>query len=52
MIILVTGGQGQVGSALAAQGLEQGLDLVALSRSELASICLSDCSPFDRDRSG
>lgn len=35
MRILVTGGQGQVGSALAAQGLEQGLDLVAISRSEL-----------------
>ena len=35
MRILVAGGQGQVGSALAQQGKEQGLDLVALGRSEL-----------------
>ena len=35
MRILVAGGQGQVGSALAHQGEEQGLDLVALGRSEL-----------------
>ena len=35
MRILVAGGQGQVGSALAQLGKEQGLDLVALGRSEL-----------------
>ena len=35
MRILVAGGQGQVGSALAQQGREQGLDLVALGRSDL-----------------
>lgn len=35
MHILVAGGQGQVGSALATLGAEQGLDLVALGRSEL-----------------
>ena len=35
MRILVTGGQGQVGSTLATLGAEQGLDLVALGRSEL-----------------
>jgi dTDP-4-dehydrorhamnose reductase len=35
MRILVAGGQGQVGSALAQQGKEQGLDLIALGRSEL-----------------
>lgn len=32
MRILVAGGQGQVGSALAQQGLEQNLDLIALGR--------------------
>lgn len=35
MRILVAGGQGQVGSALAQIGREQGLDLVALGRSDL-----------------
>jgi dTDP-4-dehydrorhamnose reductase len=35
MRILVAGGQGQVGSALAQQGKERGLDLIALGRSEL-----------------
>ena len=35
MRILVAGAQGQVGSALAQLGNEQGLDLVALGRSEL-----------------
>ena len=35
MRILAAGGQGQVGSALAQQGKEQGLDLIALGRSEL-----------------
>jgi len=35
MRILVAGGQGQVGSALAQIGKEQGLDLVALGRSDL-----------------
>jgi dTDP-4-dehydrorhamnose reductase len=35
MRILVAGGQGQVGSALAQLGAEQGLDLVALGRIEL-----------------
>ena len=35
MRILVAGGQGQVGSALAQQGLEQSLDLIALSRQNL-----------------
>ncbi|NRP15190.1 dTDP-4-dehydrorhamnose reductase [Marinobacterium sp. xm-a-152] len=35
MRILVTGGHGQVGSALAQLGKEQGLDLITLSRSEL-----------------
>lgn len=35
MRILVTGGQGQVGSALAQLGKEHGLDLIALGRSEL-----------------
>lgn len=35
MRILVAGGQGQVGSALANVGKEQGLDLVALGRSKL-----------------
>jgi dTDP-4-dehydrorhamnose reductase len=33
--ILVTGGKGQVGSALAVMGAEQGLDLIALGHSEL-----------------
>jgi dTDP-4-dehydrorhamnose reductase len=35
MRILVAGGQGQVGSTLAQQGLEQNLDLIALGRQEL-----------------
>lgn len=35
MRILVAGGQGQVGSALAHQGKKQGLDIVVLGRSEL-----------------
>ena len=35
MRILVAGGQGQVGSALAQQGREKGLDLVAMGRSDL-----------------
>jgi dTDP-4-dehydrorhamnose reductase len=35
MRILVAGGQGQVGSALAQQGLEQNLDLIALGRKDL-----------------
>lgn len=35
MRILVAGGQGQVGSALAKMGKEQGLDLIALGRSDL-----------------
>jgi dTDP-4-dehydrorhamnose reductase len=35
MRILVAGGQGQVGSALEQQGLEQSLDLVALGRQDL-----------------
>jgi dTDP-4-dehydrorhamnose reductase len=35
MRILVAGGQGQVGSALAQQGLEQNLDLIALGRQDL-----------------
>lgn len=35
MRILVAGGQGQVGSALAQLGLEQNLDLVALGRQDL-----------------
>ena len=35
MRILVAGGHGQVGSALTQLGKEQGLDLIALSRSEL-----------------
>ena len=35
MRILVAGGQGQVGSALAQQGLEQSLDLIALGRKDL-----------------
>ena len=35
MRILVAGGQGQVGSALAQQGLEQSLDLIALGRQHL-----------------
>jgi len=35
MRILVAGGQGQVGSALAQQGLEQSLDLIALGRQDL-----------------
>ena len=35
MRILVAGGQGQVGSELARQGLEQDLDLIALGRQEL-----------------
>lgn len=35
MRILVAGGQGQVGSALATLGAEQGMDLIALGRSEL-----------------
>lgn len=35
MRILVAGGQGQVGSTLAEIGNEQGLDLIALGRSEL-----------------
>jgi dTDP-4-dehydrorhamnose reductase len=35
MRILVAGGHGQVGRALAQLGKEQGLDLIALSRSEL-----------------
>ena len=35
MRILVAGGQGQVGSALATLGAEQGMDVVALGRSEL-----------------
>jgi dTDP-4-dehydrorhamnose reductase len=35
MRILVAGGQGQVGSALAQQGLEQCLDLIALGRKDL-----------------
>jgi len=38
MRILVAGGRGQVGSALAQQGIEQGLDLVALGRADL-DIC-------------
>ena len=39
MRILVTGGQGQVGSALAQQGLEQNLDLIALGRQDLDITC-------------
>ena len=39
MRILVAGGQGQVGSALAQQGLEQNLDLIALSRKDLDITC-------------
>lgn len=35
MRILVAGGQGQVGSALAQMGKEQGIDLIALGRSDL-----------------
>lgn len=35
MRILVAGGQGQIGSALAQQGLEQSLDLIALGRQDL-----------------
>lgn len=35
MRILVAGGQGQVGSALAQQGLDQNLDLIALGRQDL-----------------
>jgi dTDP-4-dehydrorhamnose reductase len=35
MRILVAGGQGQVGSALAQQGFEQNLDLIALGRKDL-----------------
>ena len=35
MRILVAGGQGQVGSALAQQGLKQNLDLIALGRQHL-----------------
>lgn len=35
MRILVAGGQGQVGSALAQQGLKQNLDLIALGRQDL-----------------
>ena len=35
MRVLVAGGQGQVGSALAQQGLEQNLDLIALGRQDL-----------------
>ena len=35
MRILVAGGQGQVGSALAQQGLERNLDLIALGRQNL-----------------
>ena len=34
MRILVSGGQGQVGTALAAMGVERGWDLIALGRSE------------------
>ena len=43
MRILVAGGQGQVGSALAQQGIEQGLDLVALGRADL-DICSEESS--------
>ena len=49
MRILVAGGQGQVGSALAQQGVEQGLDLVALGRADL-DICSEEsiAAAFDK----
>ena len=49
MRILVAGGQGQVGSALEQQGIEQGLDLVALGRADL-DICSEEsiASAFDK----
>ena len=49
MRILVAGGQGQVGSALAQQGREHGLDLVALGRSDLdITIAVSIAAAFER----
>ncbi|NRP37553.1 dTDP-4-dehydrorhamnose reductase [Marinobacterium sp. xm-a-121] len=53
MRILVAGGQGQVGSALATLGAEQGLDLVALGRSELdITDAASIAAAFDKYKPG
>ena len=53
MRILVTGGQGQVGSALATLGAEQGSDLVALARSELdITDAASIAAAFDKYKPG
>ena len=49
MRILVAGGQGQVGSALATLGAEQDMDLIALGRSELdISDAISIAAAFDK----
>jgi len=49
MRILVAGGHGQVGSALAKQGIEQAFDLVALGRADL-DICSEEsiAAAFDK----
>ena len=53
MRILVAGGQGQIGSALATLGVEQGLDLVALGRSELdITDATSIAAAFDKYQPG
>lgn len=53
MRILVAGGQGQVGSALATLGAEEGLDLVALGRSELdITDATSIAAVFDKYKPG
>jgi dTDP-4-dehydrorhamnose reductase len=53
MRILVAGGQGQVGSALAALGAERGLDLVALGRPELdITDSASIATAFDKHQPG